>query len=149
MTATSVPTTRTSDPSAEVTPVEGSSGRLWKAGLVSGCAAAVATTVVAVAAEALDVPLEAAGEPFPIYGFAQLTLFFTAIGVLIAKGIARWSAHPRSTFVRTTVLLTVLSCVPDVLISADTATKVTLIATHLVAAAIVIPALAGRLAEQR
>ncbi len=47
----------------------------------------------------------------------------------------------------TTVVLTALSVVPDVILSASAATKATLILTHLVAAAIVIPALSSRLSE--
>jgi hypothetical protein len=39
----------------------------------------------------------------------------------------------------------VLSFVPDVIVDATTATKLVLITTHLVAAAIVVPAIARRL----
>jgi Family of unknown function (DUF6069) len=125
------------------------SASLWRAGAKAGLVAAAATTAVAVVARALDVPIDADGEAIPILGFAQLTLFFTFVGVLIATGIGRWSRHPRSTFVVTAVVLTVMSCVPDLMLSTDAASKLTLITTHLVAAAIVIPALASRLAEQR
>jgi hypothetical protein len=48
-------------------------------------------------------------------------------------------------FVKTTVVLTALSPVPDVGLHARVATKLTLILTHLMAAAIVIPALSARL----
>ena len=44
------------------------------------------------------------------------------------------------------VVLTVLSLVPDVIVDATPATKALLMLTHLVAAAIVIPAVARRLA---
>ena len=119
---------------------------LWRAGVRSGVAAAVATTVVAAGAHAAGVSLEdSAGKAFPLFGFAQLTLFFTAIGVLIAAGIRRRASRPHTTFVRTTVALTALSLVPDAMINADTGTKLALAATHVVAAAIVIPALAARL----
>jgi hypothetical protein len=47
--------------------------------------------------------------------------------------------------VRTTVALTVLSFVPDVIAPAAPATKALLMLTHVVAAAIVIPAIARRL----
>ena len=66
----------------------------------------------------------------------------TAVGVLIARTLGRRARRPRSTFVRTTIVLTALSIVPDVILSAAISTKVTLVLTHLVAAAIVIPALA-------
>ncbi|MFI1239497.1 DUF6069 family protein [Nocardia salmonicida] len=60
----------------------------------------------------------------------------------------KWAGNPRTGFVRTTVALTALSLVPDVIVNASIDTKLTLILTHLVAAAIVIPTVAARLAHQ-
>ena len=135
MTAITVPTVQST----------GVTGSLWKTGVRASITAAVATSVVALAATAIDVPVEIDGETIPTLGFAQLTLLFTAVGV----GIARLLRNRRSTFVTTTVALTALSLVPDLTVSATTATKVTLMLTHVVAAAIVIPALAARLADER
>lgn len=118
---------------------------LWRSGARAGVLAAAAVTAVAVAADAAGVPLEIDGEVIPVFGYAQLTLFFTAIGV----GIARALRARRSTFVAVTVALTVLSLVPDLTIDATTATKLTLMLTHVVAAAIVIPRLAARLTDER
>jgi peptidoglycan/LPS O-acetylase OafA/YrhL len=121
---------------------------LWRPGLVAGVAAAAATVALAAVAHASGVSLETApGKAIPAIGFGQLTLFFTAVGVLIARTIRRRAGQPRSTFTRTAVVLTALSVVPDVVLSTDTATKLTLVLTHLVAAAIVIPALSSRLPE--
>jgi len=123
-----------------------SAGPSWRTGLSAGLVAAAATTAVAAAAGGLGVSFETApGEAIPLLGFGQLTLFFTVIGVVIARVLGRRARQPRATFLRTTVALTALSLVPDLLLHAGPATKLTLIATHLVAAAIVIPALAGRL----
>ncbi|WP_293773266.1 DUF6069 family protein [Sporichthya sp.] len=61
--------------------------------------------------------------------------------------LARRAGAPRTTFVRATVALTALSLVPDVLADAAWDTRVLLMLTHLVAAAIVIPALSSRLPE--
>lgn len=123
--------------------------KLWRRGLAAGLVAAAATTAVAAVAHALGVSLEAEpGKAIPAIGFGQLTLFFTVIGVLIARTIRRRARQPRSTFVRITVVLTALSLVPDVILSTDLATKFTLVLTHLVAAAIVIPALSSRLTGQ-
>lgn len=123
---------------------------LVRAGAVAGIVAAVATTVVAAVAHGAGVSLETApGEQIPVLGFGQLTLFFTAIGVVIAAALRRRAHNPQSTFVKVTVALTALSVVPDLMLSADVATKATLIATHLVAAAIVIPALSSRLPQHR
>jgi hypothetical protein len=77
-----------------------------------------------------------------------LTLLCTAIGVVLAKALARWAATPRRTFTAATVALTVLSIVPDLIAPATAATKLVLMATHVVAAAIVIPAVAGRLPDR-
>jgi hypothetical protein len=144
MTATissTIPTT-TASTSTTTTPV-------WRAGVRAGLTAAVATSTIAAVASAAGVSFETApGEAIPVLGFAQLTLFFTAVGVLIARVIGRRSSHPRSTFVKTTVALTALSVVPDLTMTFDAASKATLILTHVVAAAIVIPALASRLAVQ-
>jgi hypothetical protein len=46
------------------------------------------------------------------------------------------------------VALTGLSFVRDLALAATSATKVVLMATHVVAAALVVPALAGRLPER-
>ena len=120
---------------------------LRRTGAIAGVAAAVATVGVAAAADAIGVPIKIAGESIPLVGFAQLTLFFTLVGVVMASVMARRASHARHMFVSTTLALTALSFVPDVLADAQTATKLTLVLTHVVAAAIVIPALASRLAD--
>ena len=120
---------------------------VWKTGLRAGLVAGAATSGVAAAASAADVPLEIAGEAIPLAGFFQLTLMCVAVGVLIARVIARRARHAERTWTRTAVALTALSLVPDVTADATIATKVVLIATHLVAAAIVVPAIAARLAD--
>lgn len=118
---------------------------LWRTGAVAGFAAALATTVVAAVALAADVPLEIEGEQILLLAFAQLTLLATAIGVGLAKALTRWATKPQRTFVLATVVLTALSFVPDLTLPMTTATTVVLITAHIVAAAIVIPALAKRL----
>ena len=138
-TAASIPCTRPA-----------STPTLRRTGLTAGLAAAAATVAVAAVATAMGVSLETApGEAIPVLGFGQLTLVCTAIGVLMARTIGRRAGRPRSTFTTATIVLTALSLVPDLVLSADVATKSTLVLTHLVAAAIVIPALAARLPEHR
>lgn len=142
MTATITPATQATTSACRST----STRTLWRAGLVAGVCAAAAT--VAAVAHAMGASLETApGEAIPAYAFGQLTLFFTAVGVLMARTIGRRPSHPRSTFIRTTLVLTALSVVPDLILSASVATKGTLLLTHVVAATIVIPALSSRLAE--
>jgi hypothetical protein len=85
------------------------------------------------------------GERIPPAGFAELTLVGAVIGVVLAKAFARWADRPRRTFVGVTMALTALSLVPDVIADASIATRIVLMLTHVVAAAIVIPRLAARL----
>ena len=118
---------------------------LWAAGLVSGAVAAVATTAVAAAARAADVPLTIDGEQIPLFGFAQLTMMGAVIGTVLAVSFAKWARHPQRTFVTTTLVLTALSLVPDVVADTTAGSKLVLMLTHLVAAAIVVPSLAKRL----
>jgi hypothetical protein len=122
---------------------------LWRTGARAGIFAALATTVIAAVALGVDVPLEIEGEQIPLAGFAQMTLLGTAIGVVLAKALVRWTAKPQRTFIATTFALTALSVVPDLAAAASAASKAVLITTHLVAAAIVIPAVANRLPAAR
>jgi peptidoglycan/LPS O-acetylase OafA/YrhL len=121
------------------------SPRLWRVGLTAGLVAAATTTAMALVAEAAGVDVAVGGEQIPAAGFAQLTMVGALIGLLLAAVLSRQAHHPQRAFVRTTVVLTALSVVPDVLADAPTATRLVLAATHVVAAAIVIPALARRL----
>ena len=105
-----------------------------------------ATPVVAAAGLAAGISLDIAGAPIPVPGFATLTAFFSVIGLAIAVVLARMARHPRRVWIRTTVALTALSLVPDLIVAAAPATKALLMLTHLVAAAIVVPAVARRLA---
>ncbi|RKS75343.1 hypothetical protein CLV35_1804 [Motilibacter peucedani] len=121
---------------------------LWKHGLTAALAASVATTVLASCASAAGVSFaDSAGAGIPIAAFAQVTLVLSLVGVGLAAVMARRVRRPRRTFVRTTVALTALSFVPDLTVGFDAASAATLIALHCVAAAIVVPTLAKRLAR--
>ena len=123
---------------------------VWKHGVVAAVVAAVTTSVLAAAASAAGVSFaDNTGASIPIAGFAQLTLVFSLIGVGIAAVMARKARRPRTTFVRTAVALTALSFVPDLTFGFDAASAATLITLHTVAAAIVVPTLACRLAPTR
>jgi hypothetical protein len=119
---------------------------LLGAGVLATIAATAATPIVAGAAQAIGISLNVGGAPIPVLGFGTLTAFFSLVGVVMAVVMARVARRPRSTFVRTTVVLTALSLVPDLLAPAAPTTKVLLMLTHLVAAAIVVPAIARKLA---
>jgi hypothetical protein len=122
----------------------GTARLLLRAGVVAGLVAAPATTVVALVGRSAGVSLDLSGEAIPLYAFAQLTFVAALLGVGIAA-LCRRRAAPRVRFLQATVALTALSFVPDVLADAAVSTKLLLITTHLVAAAVVIPTLARRL----
>ena len=140
-------TTTFTSPTTMHTKSRSGPARLWKTGLSAGIAASVATSATAGLASAAGVPRTVAGASIPLVGFAELTFVASMIGTVLAVVLRRRSGRPRHAFVVTTALLTVASIVPDVLADAHTATRLTLALTHLVAAAIVIPALASRLTD--
>ena len=147
MTATTVSATTTTAPAARPVTQEHIGRRHWKTGVAAGLAASVATLAFAAVADAAGVSLEVGGEAIPLIGFAQVTFVASLIGTALAVAFARWARHAHRTFLRTTIGLTVISFVPDVLADAPTGTRLALALSHVVAAVIVIPALASRLAD--
>ena len=124
---------------------------LRRSTVVSGLVAAVVTTAAAAITHAAGVSFEIEGEMIPVLGFAQMTLIGAVIGVVLALVLRRRAQRPQRTFTVTTWVLTALSCIPSVAMGAgDGAGNATaLVATHVVAAAIVIPTVARRLADER
>jgi hypothetical protein len=123
---------------------------VWKHGVAAALVASITTTVLAAVASAAGVSFaDRTGVAIPIAGFAQLTMLFSLMGVGIAAVMARKARRPRPTFTRTAVALTALSVVPDLTFGFDAASAATLVTLHTVAAAIVVPTLAGRLASRR
>jgi peptidoglycan/LPS O-acetylase OafA/YrhL len=123
---------------------------VWKHGAAAAVVASVATTVLASLASAAGVSFaDSTGASIPIAGFTQLTLAFSLVGVAIAALLARKARRPRPTFVRTSVALVALSFVPDLTFGFDADSAATLIMLHTVAAVIVVPTLAARLAPTR
>jgi len=121
---------------------------LWRPALASGLIAAAATTAIAAALQAMGVPLTVGGEPIPLLGFANLTLMCVAAGFVLAVALRRFARTPHRTFVVSTMALTAVSFVPDLVVEAALSTRVSLIAMHVVAAAIVIPAISSRLTDR-
>ena len=137
--------TSPSTPSVTAAPT----GRYVRAGLVAGVSAAVANLAIVATARAFDVPMRVQDKPIPLVAFPQLTLIASIIAVGLAAAVTRWSRHPRKVFVTTTLALTALFTLPPILADASTSTKLVLELTHLVVAACVIPAVAGRLRNDR
>jgi hypothetical protein len=128
---TTIATTRTA-------PATTSTRVSWATGLATVVAAAVATTLVALALQAADVDLEVGGEPIPALGFAQMVALNGVVGIVLARHLGR------TTFLRVAAALTALSCVPSVALADTAGDKLGLVLTHLVAAAIIVPRLARR-----
>ena len=117
--------------------------------IISGLTSAAAVTLVVVATRAAGVSYEIDGEMIPLAGFAQMTAVGAILGGVLAKLCSRRSsgATARRRFLQITTGLTIASCVPSVALPQDAATKVALVATHVLAAAIIVPALARRTAR--
>jgi hypothetical protein len=129
-------------------------GPVWRVGAVAAVAGAVVTELFALAARAIDIPMDAGSiggdtaAEIPVGGFAMGVVMSTVIGTVLALALARWARRPARTFVATAVVLTAVSMAGPIGAGATaTATQVVLGLSHLVAAAIVIPPLARRLAE--
>ncbi|SDT18578.1 DUF6069 family protein [Jiangella sp. DSM 45060] len=115
-------------------------------GLLAAVAAVAATTLAGALARAAGVDFEVSGgETIPLAGLAVVTGVLSVAGIVIAAGLLRWSARPAERFVWTALTLTAISLVPPLLFGANAATTVTLAGLHLLAAAVMIPALARSL----
>ncbi|HKA05410.1 MAG TPA: DUF6069 family protein [Acidimicrobiales bacterium] len=128
---------------------------LLRVGVAAGVLGAAAATLVAVVAKAAGVPMMAAdkasavADDLPMYGFAMGVLISTAVGIVLAAGLGRWVKRGAGVFVGVTVALTIVSFFgPVTTHHATTATRLVLALTHVVAAAIVIPPVAGWVAQR-
>ncbi len=110
--------------------------------VVAGLAAAAVTTVVAAAVHAGGVSFDVDGEMIPLAGFAQMTFLGAVLGGLLLAVLDRRCTAARRRFLQATAVLTVSSCVPSVVLPDDVATKVALVALHVLAAAMIVSALA-------
>jgi hypothetical protein len=113
-----------------------------RATFVASVAGVAATTAFAAVARAAGVPFEIDGEPIPVGGFATMTLLGAVLGAILLLVTNRYAARPHRRFLQTTVALTALSCVPSLTSPPDTASKIALVASHLLAAAVIVPVLA-------
>ena len=82
--------------------------RLAGTGFIAALTATAATTLAAALAHSVGVDFEVpdGGETIPLTGFAVVTGFFSVVGIVIAVGFLRRSAHRAERFVWTTVSLT-------------------------------------------
>ena len=149
-TSTTPAGTTIATPSYAGTMTQAARPSVWRHGLAAAAAASVVTTALAAAASAAGVTFaDGTGASIPLAGFAQVTFVLVMVGVGLAAVLARRARRPRSTFVRTCVALTLLSCVPDATFGFDAASAGTLMALHVTAAAVAVPVLASRLRAAR
>lgn len=141
------PTTSAPAPSGSAAEVAARTGSLRTTTIVAGLVAAAVTTGAAAALHAAGVSFEIDGKEIPLLGFAQMTFLGAVIGGLLAWALRTRSAHPRRRFLQATGGLFVLTAIPSVTVPPETGTKLALVATHLIAAAIIVPVLARRLAD--
>ena len=120
-------------------------------GLLAALVAATATTLISALARSVGVDFEIpdGGEVIPLSGVAVVTVTFSVVGVVLALALLRWSAHPATRFLQTTLVLTAISLVPPFIAGANAATVTSLVAMHLVAAAVMIPTLTRALRARR
>lgn len=126
--------------------------------LVAALAAAVATETLTALVRAGGVELAVgnpggdAGSVVPLtFGACAMSVAFCMVlGTALAALLNRRAKRPARTYVVTTVVLTLLSLGSPLLAAGTSgATKVTLVAAHLVAAAVVIPLVARTLGRTR
>ncbi|WP_033314508.1 DUF6069 family protein [Streptomyces iakyrus] len=129
---------------------------VWLVGILATLAGAVVAEAFALVTRAAGVPMEAASPgaeeaaEIPVGGFFGGVLFWSVAGIVLAVVLARWAKRPARTFTVTTVALTALSLAgPAVAPHTATSTQIVLAASHVVAAAVVVPLLARRLAHVR
>jgi hypothetical protein len=83
----------------------------------------------------------------PAFGFVGAVVMFGAVAILFAPAVARWAKSPRRTWNRTAWALAAASLLPVAPVAEGAvSTEVGLGVAHLVAAAVVIPIVAARLA---
>jgi uncharacterized protein DUF6069 len=127
---------------------------VWRVGALAAIAASVATEAYGLVARAAGVPMYAGDPgatkavPLNVGAFAIGTVLCTFVGTVLAVILVRRATQPARTFARTAVVLTVVSFVSPAF-AGDTvlSTKLMLAVAHVLAAAIVIPALTYRLAH--
>jgi hypothetical protein len=129
---------------------------LWQVGLAAALVAAAASVLVYVAARAGGVPMELT-EVFedhfarmPVMNMAWAALLDGGVaGTVLAAACRRWARRPQSTFLALAMVGLIASLVLPVISDASTATKVVLSISHVVVAAVIVPALALALPGER
>jgi len=127
---------------------------VWRVGVKATLLGAVATEAFSLVFRAAGVPMKAAdpgaaaAKAIPVGGVGMAVVIWGLVGVVMAVVMARTLRRPARPFVITTVVLTALSILgPAVAPHTAVSTQLVLSLAHVLAAAIVIPPLAHRLAD--
>ena len=141
-------------PTTEHVASEKATRPIWQVGALATVGGAIVTELFVLGARAVDIPMKAAdpgvdhAKDIPVGGVAMAVVMWAVVGTVLAAVLARRAHNPARTFVATTVTLTVLSLLgPALAVHTETATKVVLALAHVIAAGVVIPPLARRLAS--
>lgn len=120
---------------------------LARTGTAATLVATTAVTAIAAFAKAqgVDFAIGENHDVIPTVGVAVATGVLCTLGVVLSAAFRRWSSRPARAFVQTAVTLTAVSLVPPLFSGGETSTEASLILLHLLAAAIMIPALARAL----
>ena len=140
--------TATTTAATAATPITTTTRRfpLLKSGAAAGAVTAATTTALAAVAHAAGVSFaDSTGAAIPLLGFTQVTFVCALLGVALAAGIRRRARHPQRTFTRSAWTLAAVSCFAPPLAGVDATAVAVLVALHLVAAAMIVPALSSRL----
>jgi hypothetical protein len=129
---------------------------LWQVGAVTALVAAVASVIVYAAARAAGVPMELT-EVFedtfrrmPVMNMVYASLLEGGIaGTALAAACRKWTSRPRTWFLALAMIGLAASIVLPIVSDASTATKLVLSFSHVVVAAIIVPALALALPTSR
>jgi Family of unknown function (DUF6069) len=112
--------------------------------------AGIVNSVVGIGADIAGVAMAVKGfgsevrESIPVFAYFVSTMFGGAVGLLLLFAMKR-SGATKKTFFLVTGILTVISLIPPLMTDASPGTKIVLELLHVVAAAIIIPALAKSL----
>jgi hypothetical protein len=108
--------------------------------VLASAVAAAGTTGAAALARAAGVTFEVADTAIPLLAFGFWTVVGGVLGLLAALAL-----RDRRRFVVLAVAGTAVSLVPAVVAPDDAATKAVLVVLHVLAAAVLVPAIAARL----
>jgi heme/copper-type cytochrome/quinol oxidase subunit 4 len=149
---TGTATTGTATTAATVSPSRLARVPVPAAGVIAAVAGAALLYGYGAVARAIAGPMQAGdigashADPITPASFSIGVVLCTVVGTVLALVLARRAAAPARVFLRTAVVLTVVSLVfPLTATHTDTATRLTLALGHLVAAALIIPVLVSSL----